>query len=152
MKRILSLLILSLSIFSIGCSKNEENTVSNDTANKKFEQYNILDISEVEIDTTEEYEGDEYITARVKVTNNSEDILKDVTVDFSGYSDNVIIDTIGESVNTSIKPGESAIIERLFERKDNIDSVKINTYNYQIAQDYFEIDLINNLVEIGYVN
>lgn len=148
MKRILSLLILSLSIFSIGCSKNEENTVSNDTTDNKFEQYNILDISEVEIDTTEEYEGDEYITARVKVTNNTKDIVSGVALDLSGVKDNTIIDYQNASATASLTSGQSAIVEGLFNRDDNLDEVQISSYSYSIGNTDYVVDLVNKTVDI----
>lgn len=151
MKKLLSVLILSLSIFSIGCNKNEENTVSNDTANNKFEQYNILGISEVDIDTTEEYEGDEYITARVKVTNNSKDIVRDITVDFSGFKDNTIIDSQSPFEGGSINSGQSVVMEGLFFRADALDDIQINSYDYYIGNKYYRVDLISKYVEIGEV-
>lgn len=148
MKKVLSLLILSLSIFIIGCSKNEETTVSNDTTDNKFEQYNILDISEVEIDTTEEYEGDEYITARVKVTNNTKDIVSGVALDLSGVKDNTIIDYQNASATASLTSGQSAIVEGLFNRDDNLDEVQISSYSYSIGNTDYVVDLVSKTVDI----
>lgn len=145
MKKLLSVLILSLSIFIIGCSKT---TVSNDTANNKFEQYNILDISEIEIDTTEEYEGDEYIRAKSKITNNSKDIVRDITVDFSGFKDNTIIDSQSPFEGGSINSGQSVVMEGLFFRADDLDDIQINTYSYTVGDTYYEVDLISKTVDI----
>ena len=150
MKKSLSVLILSLSLFMIGCSKNESTTLSNELAeNNSFEKYNILDIGEVEIDRKEEYEGDEYITAISKITNNSKDIVRDVSVDFSGFKDNVILDSRSEHYDGSLTEGQSVVIEGLFSREDNLDDININSYSYHIGNKYYRVDLISKYVEIG---
>lgn len=146
-------IILGLTIFT-GCSKtdnssNETTKENTEMASNDFEEYNILSFGEIETDDSEDYEGDEYIDIKTKVTNNSNEIINTITIDFSLYDDsNTILETTHPQEGNSIEGNQSFYIDALYERDLNVKEVKINSYSYYIGDKYYEIDLISKTVDI----
>lgn len=154
---VLLISILGLTIFT-GCSTTNNNSDSNsdkimqennEEASNDFETYDILSFGEIEVDDLEDYEGDEYIDIKAKVTNNSNEIIKTITVDFAFYEDeNTILETTHPQEGGSIKGNQSFYIDALYERSMDVKDIKINSYSYYIGDKYYEVDLISKTVDI----
>ena len=152
---ILFISILGITIFT-GCSSandsldnNTDKAIqeNNKTSSNNFEKYNILSFGEIEINTSEDYEDDEYI--KTKVTNNSNEIIKTITIDFSLYEDeNTILETTHPQESGPIKGNQSFYIYALYERSMNVKDIKINSYSYYIGDKYYETDLISKTVNV----
>lgn len=154
---ILFISILGITIFT-GCSSandsldnNTDKAIqeNNKTSSNNFEKYNILSFGEIEINTSEDYEDDEYIDIKTKVTNNSNEIIKTITIDFSLYEDeNTILETTHPQESGPIKGNQSFYIYALYERSMNVKDIKINSYSYYIGDKYYETDLISKTVNV----
>lgn len=149
---ILLISILGLITFT-GCSSTNNNSdkviqENNETSSNDFEKYNILSFGEIEVDDSEDYEGDEYIDIKTKVTNNSNEIIKTVTINFSLYEDeNTILETTHPQEGGPIEGNQSFYIDALYERSMNVKDIKINSYDYYIGDTYYEVDLISKTVD-----
>ena len=154
---ILFISILGITIFT-GCSSandsldnNTDKAIqeNNKTSSNNFEKYNILSFGEIEINTSEDYEDDEYIDIKTKVTNNSNEIIKTITIDFSLYEDeNTILETTHPQEGGPIEGNQSFYIDALYERSMNVKDIKINSYSYYIGDKYYETDLISKTVNV----
>lgn len=161
MKKFSLVLILSLSVFVIGCNKSEKTTLSqkitettnitNDNINNNsndFDKYNILKIGQVNLDTTEKYEGDDSIDVLSTVTNSSKNIIRNISVTFTGFKNNSIIDYSSGWYEGSLTEGQSVTVESLFNRDDKFDDIKITSYEYYIGKYSYEVDLVSKNVVI----
>lgn len=157
-KKISYLFLISLIIMSLGgCqnnnsySDNTQNTTEESNSIKtEFDKYNVLSFSEVEIDKTPQYEGDDYYYFKVKVTNNSNDSVRTITPVFYAYDKDgtMLVSTEGQEIG-SVESNKSLYIEGMVEKDENIDNVKINSYSYYIDKTYYNVDLISEVVDIA---
>ncbi len=154
---VIFLLVFAMGTVVIGCSNNKSNeneqTNSNNettqTTSNEFDTYNILTFGEIEVDDSADYEGDEFIDIKAKVTNNSDEIIKTITVDFYFYDDeNTIIDSTHPQEGSSIEANQSFYIDALYDRDMNVDNIKINTYSYYIGDTYYTVDLLSKTAEV----
>lgn len=160
-KKISYLFLVLIIIMSLtGCQNNNSNSEESDTAQNtneesnniksEFDKYNVLSFSEVEIDKTPQYEGDNYYHFKVKVTNNSSDPVRTITPVFYAYDKEgtMLVSVAGQELG-SVEGNKSLYIKGSVEKDKNIDNVKINNYSYYIDKTYYNVDLISEVVDIA---
>ena len=155
---VIFLMVLTMSILVIGCSNNENNenekvTSNNETvqtnSNGSFDTYNILDFGEIEVDDSKDYEGDKFVDIKAKVTNNSNEIIKTITIDFYFYDDeNTMIHSTHPQEGSSIEANQSFYIDALYDRYMDLDKIKINKYSYYIGDTYYTVDLLSKTADV----
>lgn len=157
-KKISYLFLISLIIMSLaGCQNNNSNSDTTQNTNEEsnnikseFDKYNVLSFSEVEIDKTPQYEGDNYYHFKVKVTNNSSDPVRTITPVFYAYDkEGTMLVSVGGQEIGSVEGNKSLYIKCNVEEDKNIDNVKINNYSYYIDKTYYNVDLISEVVDIA---
>lgn len=163
-KKIMCLLLTLIMMISlVGCGNSEsESTSENQSSsevestsentvesNSDFDKYNIVSVGDVEINKVPEYEGDKYYDLRVKITNNSDQIIRDASVTFYAYDkEGTMIDTTEGQQNGSIEPNKSFYIESTIEKNKDIDTIKVDLYTYNIGEYYYKVDLISKFAEV----
>ena len=158
MKKVLYLFFVSLFVISLsGCTSQANNTAedeqeqqasTNNNLETTFENLNILSFSEITIDRSPKYEGDNYYYLIVKVKNNSKKTVRIVTPTFSIYdSGDTILKTVEGQEEAPLKGGQSIYIETTTDKDNSTNSVKINNYSYYIGKIYYTVDLVSETAE-----
>ena len=119
--------------------------------NNNFDKYNILSFENVEVDTTIEYSGDTFNDIKFKATNNSDKTIHSIFVDVALYDEEGVM--LGVQCATeinSIQSGNSFYLETLYDTTEyeNVAEVKIVSYQYNIEENYYEIDLVGQFAEV----
>lgn len=125
----------------------EENS-NNDSSNNEFEEYNILSFSDLKLDKNPRYDGDDYYYLKVKVTNNSNKIVRIITPNFFVYDKkgNMIVSNEGQEMG-SLESNKSLNIETMVKKDTDMDNIKINNYSYYIGEKYYRVDLVSKYAE-----
>lgn len=115
-----------------------------------FDEHNILTFEEIEVNNTPDYKGDKYIDFKCKVTNNSEQMIKNVDVNFSLYDkDNVLLDSKSAWDDTTIPSGNSFYVDSSFDSTEyKVNEIKIDSYSYYIGDVYYKVDLMAKSIEV----
>lgn len=159
-RKILYLFLVSLVSISLlaGCQSNSNSSDTNNTtkkssnnesSNNEFKEYNVLSFSELKLDKKSKYDGDNYYSLKVKVTNNSNKIVRDIKPTFFVYDKNgdMIVSAEGEEIG-SLESNKSLNIEATVEKDKDMDNIKINNYSYSIGKNYYTVDLISKYAEV----
>lgn len=152
-------LILMINISLAGCQNNvqvestsENQSSSTNESNNDFKKYNVLSIGKVKIDREKNFDLDQDYDLRVKVTNNSDKIIRDVSITFYAYDkEGTMINSKESDSYGSIKQNKSFYIEGMIEANEDIDTVKVELYTYNIGENYYKVDLISKYAEV-YIN
>ena len=167
-KKVLGLVLAGmLSVGMVGCgNSNEDKLVGTDISGQmeeykpeekkeekapnKFDEYNILSFGSIEVDNTPEYEGDKYIDFKCRVTNNSDEMVNTVTVDFAFYDEEgTLLSTTHPQDGNSIPSGNSFYIDGLCDTEEyNVKGIKIVGYSYYIGDVYYTVDLMGQIGEV----
>ena len=123
----------------------EEQKVESD-----FDKYNILTFNAIEIDSEPDYEGDEYVDFKCKVTNNSDEMISTITVNYALYDDEgTLLSETYPQIPESIPGGNSFYSDGLYNANEyDVAGIKITGYSYYIGDNYYSIDLVNQTAEV----
>lgn len=153
-KKVLGLVLVGmLSVGMVGCGNNEiemQEPQVQQEENSEFNEYNILSFSEIEVDEKPVFDDSTYINFNCDVTNNSDKIIKTVTVYFSFYDENgnILSSTYPQDPN-SILSNQSFNITGLYDSaKYDVKEIKVTGYSYYIGDNYYQVDLVGEVVEV----
>lgn len=144
------LLILLILMPLTGCSESStdntnSNTESQSYEDNNFKKFNVLTFGKIEIDKNR---GDGYYYFKVKITNNSDKIIRVISPEMSIYDkSNTLIDSTYPQQQGAIEPKQSFYLEGMCEENKNIDKVKINKYSYYIGKNFYDVDILSKVAD-----
>jgi hypothetical protein len=163
-KKVIGLVLAGmLSVGMVGCGNNEPNLQGREVPSKMeempvveeesvydFDEHNILSFGTISVDNVPDYEGDEFVDFKCKVTNNSDKMINTVTVDFAFYDEEgTLLSTTHPQDGNSIPSGNSFYIDGLYNTTEyNVKGIKIVGYSYYIGEIYYTVDLMGQIVEV----
>ena len=105
----------------VGDTSGDSSSSASGSTDPDYDKFNIFSYEEL---------GDR----KWKITNNSDDIISDVSFHLTYYdADNVIVDSAACSPDTAILPGQSAILE--FYAEEDYPYSCITSYIYDLPED-----------------